>query len=103
MFRRKALDITARQVRAHGAVAEQKVYVSPSSTRSIGKRSFHLSRSDTLPTHFTPLHHQQPTRNISAPVTKSPQYQMFDATNEVQPPDLAHHPAMQGRGQGQPF
>ncbi|CAD6590966.1 MAG: hypothetical protein ASARMPREDX12_005301 [Alectoria sarmentosa] len=107
MFRQKALGITARQVRDHGAVAPQKVYVSPSPSRSQGRRSFHLGRSDTLPSYYTKKHstyEQEPVRNISAPIGGNPQ---FDKTkrnssappvvNGVQRPDLAFHPAMQGQ------
>lgn len=89
MFRQKALGITARQVRDHGAVAPQKVYVSPStpspsrSHNNGGRRSLHLGRSDTLPSYYMKRHsstheHEQgmstptlvssPIRNISAPI-----------------------------------
>lgn len=116
MFRNKALDITARQVRAHGSTAVQKVYNSPSvstkpSTR--GRRSFHLNRADTLPTYNannrpmvqTPLQ-QHASRNISAPVGVPPARHQ-DETDDlgikrpvpvvegVQRPDLVFHPAYQ--------
>ncbi|CAF9914323.1 hypothetical protein IMSHALPRED_001880 [Imshaugia aleurites] len=106
MFRQKSLGITARQVRDHGAVAPQKVYVSPSPSRSQGgRRSFHLGRraDSVLPSYYT-KDPPSPIRNISAPVGANPQ---FDRTkrnssappvvNGVQRPDLAFHPAMQGQ------
>ena len=84
-FRNKNLGITARQVRMHGAVAPQKVYVpppgsscystpplsaKPSAATSKGRRSFYLGRrSATLPSYHTaPQQQQQPVRNISAPI-----------------------------------
>ena len=106
MFRQKALGITARQVRDHGAVAPQKVYVSPSPSRSNGRRSFHLGRSDTLPSYYTKNHstsEHEPIRNISAPIGGNPQFDKARRNssappfiNGVQRPDLAFHPAMQG-------
>lgn len=117
MFRQKSLGITARQVRDHGAVAPQKVYVGPSSpSRSQGRRSFHLARSDTLPSYYTKSHagqeeqqqqrEREPVRNISAPVVGAKA--QFDGgkrnssappvvVNGVQRPDLAFHPALQGQ------
>lgn len=108
MFRQKSLGITARQVRDHGAVAPQKVYVSPSPSRSVhGRRSFHLGRSDTLPSYYTKdhsSHEQEPVRNISAPIAGNPQPAQAKrnssappVVNGVQRPDLAFHPALQGQ------
>lgn len=107
MFRQKALGITARQVRDHGAVAPQKVYVSPSPSRSNGRRSLHLGRSDTLPSYYTKnraSYEQEPIRNISAPIGGNPQFDKSKrnssappVVNGVQRPDLAFHPAMQGQ------
>ncbi|MCJ1452662.1 hypothetical protein MMC28_003005 [Mycoblastus sanguinarius] len=117
MFRHKSLDITAREVRAHGATAPQKPYISPAT--STRKRSFHLNRSasDTLPTWRTTntnmYEQQSPTRNISAPMTTggsqpAGQFDKFKGSREagadarapvvngVQRPDLAFHPALQG-------
>ena len=94
MFRQKALGITARQVRDHGAVAPQKVYVSPSPSARApnGRRSFHLGRSDTLPSYYTKnrpassmyeqpqlspsptLRQHTPVRNISAPMGANVQF-----------------------------
>ena len=107
MFRQKSLGITARQVRDHGAVAPQKVYVSPSPSKSNGRRSLHLGRSDTLPSYYTKNHstyEQEPIRNISAPIAAKPQFDKSKRNssappvlNGVQRPDLAFHPAMQGQ------
>ena len=115
MFRQKALGITARQVRDHGAVAPQKVYVSPSPSRSNNtRRSLHLGRSDTLPSYYTRTRHsaheeqqQSPIRNISAPMGVTPQFENAGrakrnssappVVNGVQRPDLAFHPALQGQ------
>ena len=107
MFRNKTMGITARQVRAHGAVAPQKVAYSPSTSK---RRSFHLGRSDTLPSYHTERSEtRQQTRNISAPVTgsgmrniSSPineeplQFSKFNTAEEIGRPNLAHHPAMIG-------
>ncbi len=107
MFRQKSLDITARQVRAHGSTAPEKVYVSPSTSRATKpRRSFHLghrSMSETLPSYHT----QQHARNISNPLPSgSPaQFDKFagagstevPVVNGVQRPDLAAHPAFQGQ------
>ncbi len=107
MFRQKSLDITARQVRAHGSTAPEKVYVSPSTSRATrSRRSFHLGRrtmSETLPSYHT----QQSARNISNPLPSgSPsQFDKFAGAgstevrvvNGVHRPDLAAHPAFQGQ------
>lgn len=111
MFRNKSMGITARQVRAHGAVAPQKVAVaySPSSATS-QRRSFHLGRSDTLPSYHTgprtEIRQQQRNisapitgsgRNISSPITEEPsQFSKFSGAPQIERPDLAHHPAMMG-------
>lgn len=99
-FRHKSLGITARQVRMHGNLAQQKVYIPPtagpgssvystpqlsakpsaaSSQRPLQPqrnrhRSFWLnpsarrSVSATLPSYHPPQPHNQPIRNISAPI-----------------------------------
>ena len=103
MFRQKSLDITARQVRAHGSTAPQKVdpYLTPSmSTRSTPKarKSFGLGRrtmSETLPSYHTPA----ASRNISNPLPtgNSDKFEVQPpVVNGVQRPDLAAHPAYQG-------
>ena len=108
IFRNKALGITARQVRTHGAVAPQKsLAYSPSTATTVNtnkssqRRSFHLGRSDTLPTYYTqsPRSHDdmRQTRNISAPVNVDhAQFEKFKGSDEVQRPDLARHPALAG-------
>jgi len=117
MFRQKALDITARQVRAHGSTAPQKVFTAPTSPMtstypSTRKRSFHLNRrsaSDTLPTYRTndhPMYQsppERPARNVSAPIGGTeigkpmgePEVGAgyVPTVNGVSRPDLAFHPA----------
>lgn len=91
-------------VRAHGAVAPQKVDVYRSGTSSTRRKSFRLGRSDTLPSYHAPetrqQQQQQPARTpmaISAPVSSNPeQFAKFKGTAEVGRPDLAHHPALSG-------
>jgi len=110
IFRNAALGITARQVRAHGAVAGQKssttmLHYSPSSSAAGGagsarRRSFHLGRSDTLPSYYTKNSDRaeaRQTRNISAPVVGDhSQFEKFQGSDEIQRPDLARHPALVG-------
>lgn len=108
MFRNKDLDITARQVRAHGSTAPQKVYVSPSTSRSSPRRSFHLKRrsaSETLPSYRTDNQPKYQTRNVSAPMPATSPVREYKGDEEavpvvngVQRPDLAAHPAFQGQG-----
>lgn len=108
MFRNKDLDITARQVRAHGSTAPQKVYVSPSTSRSSPRRSFHLKRrsaSETLPSYRTDNQPKYQTRNVSAPMPATSHVREYKGDEEavpvvngVQRPDLAAHPAFQGQG-----
>ncbi|CAF9932011.1 MAG: hypothetical protein HETSPECPRED_008247 [Heterodermia speciosa] len=107
IFRNKKQDITARQVRAHGATSAQKTQAlsySPSNSNSSRRRSFHLNRSDTLPSYYT----QSPrnpdmrqTRNISAPVNVDhSQFDKFKENSEpvgLQRPDSALHPAYNSR------
>ena len=99
IFRDSSLGVTARMYRSHGAVAEQKLASSASSTTS-RRRSFRLARSDTLPSYRTETQERPPYRNISAPlINVSPsQFSKFDNNcNDIPQPDLAHHPAMGGR------
>lgn len=109
MFRNKELDITARQVRAHGSTAPQKVYNSPSTSRSSPRRSFHLNRrsaSETLPSYRTDNQPKYQTRNVSAPMPatspvreyKGEDEEAVPVVNGIQRPDLAAHPAFQGQG-----
>ena len=123
MFRQKAIGITARQVRAHGARAPEKTtpYISPAPSTLPSQRrarSFQLRRSNTenvLPSYHTNAATQQ-TRNISAPNglgmggyygEKGPEdvggedvsggreggVHLPPVVGNVQRPDLAHHPA----------
>ncbi|KAI4162573.1 MAG: hypothetical protein LQ342_003804 [Letrouitia transgressa] len=112
MFRQKKLGVTARQVRAHGATAAQKLPlpVSMASTPVTGgslhradtkHRPFHLGRSDTLPSSNTSSRTvvADPRRNISAPMNNvhPDQFVKFeDHGEQVGKPSLAHHPAMNG-------
>ena len=101
IFRNSSLDITARMVRAHGAVANQKV-VSSNASATSRRRSFRLGRSDTLPSYRTEVRQQpqQQHRNISAPIAMGspPNMSQFKTScEELGRPDLAHHPAMGGR------
>ena len=107
MFRQKSMDITARQVRAHGSTAPQKVdaYLTPSmSTRSTPKtrKSFGLNRrtmSETLPSYHTPAPPAAHARNISNPLptaTSNKYEPQPPVVNGIQRPDLTAHPAYQG-------
>ncbi|KAL8669217.1 MAG: hypothetical protein Q9168_006188 [Polycauliona sp. 1 TL-2023] len=100
IFRQRKLGVTARQVRAYGAVAAQKALPMPVSMMSTPASSLHradtknlrpfaLQRADTV----GPLYgggqqgrEVDPRRNISAPIHHE----------QVAKPDLAHHPAMMG-------
>lgn len=86
IFRSRKLGLTARMVRSHGAVAQQKA-LSSSASSSSRRRSFHLGRHDSLPI-YNSNHTEnfEPKRNISAPLTGV----------AIGQPDLAHHPAMTG-------
>lgn len=107
IFRQKKLGVTARQVRAYGAVASQKLPLpvammgSPSSsmTRVDSKhRPMQLGRSDTVPA-SAGMRMNDPRRNISAPLNdvQPEQFSKFDHRSVViGKPDLAHHPAMMG-------
>ncbi|KAI4212556.1 MAG: hypothetical protein LQ351_004808 [Letrouitia transgressa] len=112
LFRQKKLGVTARQVRAHGATASQKLPypVSMASTPVSGgslhrtdtnHRPFHLGRSDTLPSSNTSSRTvvADPRRNISAPMNnvRPDQFVKFEEQGEqIGKPSLAHHPAMNG-------
>lgn len=107
LFRNTSIDVTARMVRAHGAVAPQKAISSPRSSHSSNysrRRSFHLGRADSLPTYRTSTSQmpmaQDPRRNISAPLNNlnPAQFSKFDRRgDDIEQPDLAHHPALNGR------
>ena len=106
MFREKSMGVTARQVRAHGSTAPQKVetYLSPSASTKT-RRSLHLNRrsaSDTLPSYQSEARQPAASRNISAPVMATSPVKGRDdggvpVVNGVQRPDLAFHPAFQGQ------
>ncbi|KAI4245105.1 MAG: hypothetical protein L6R40_002704 [Gallowayella cf. fulva] len=102
IFRQRKLGVTARQVRAYGAVASQKVLPMPvtmstpassmhrSDTKNL--RPFALQRSDTVPHYGAGVGGStDPRRNISSPV------RFEEPCEQVGKPDLAHHPAMGGR------
>ncbi|KAI9873348.1 MAG: hypothetical protein M1830_000512 [Pleopsidium flavum] len=99
VFRDIKTGVTARMVRSYGAVAPQKVDVYRSASSS--RKSFHLGRSDTLPSYHTSpkteTRQQQPRLplNISGPVNVDDgQFAKFAKSPEVSRPNLAHHPAM---------
>lgn len=85
IFRSRKLGVTARMLRSHGAVAQQKVLSSRTSSTS-RRRSFHLGRSDSLPLYHSKAETVAPKRNISAPLN----------CVSIEQPDLAHHPALNG-------
>lgn len=110
IFRDTKIGLNARQVRSHGAVAEQKV-VGGNSTRSSGKsfrKSFHLGRKHALPSYYSTSVYSRsnstrsekpgsPLRGlqISNPTyTNNEQFSKHSNSPEVATPDLAHHPAM---------
>ncbi len=81
------------------------LHYSPSSSAAGGagsarRRSFHLGRSDTLPSYYTKNSDRaeaRQTRNISAPVVGDhSQFEKFQGSDEIQRPDLARHPALVG-------
>lgn len=99
VFRDTKTGVTARMVRSYGAVAPQKVDVYRSASSS--RKSFHLGRSDTLPSYHaspkTETRQQQPRLplNISAPLSvDNGQFAKFAKSADVSRPNLAHHPAM---------
>ncbi|KAL8930182.1 MAG: hypothetical protein Q9208_000799 [Pyrenodesmia sp. 3 TL-2023] len=103
IFRIKKLGVTARQVRAYGAVAAQKLPLpvsmmnspSPSVRLDAKLRPFGLARSDTVPTSAGGMRMNDPRRNISAPINNNPdQFVRFDSEETIGKPDLAHHPAL---------
>ncbi|KAL9016395.1 MAG: hypothetical protein Q9185_006266 [Variospora sp. 1 TL-2023] len=108
IFRQKKLGVTARQVRAYGAVAAQKLplpvtAMSPTSG-SVRLDSKHrpfglLARSDTVPASAGAggMRTNDPRRNISAPMNnvQPDQFVRFEG-EPIGKPDLAHHPAMMG-------
>lgn len=111
IFRDTKIGLNARQVRSHGAVAEQKV-ASDDGTRSMRKtfrKSFHLGRKDTLPSYYSNSVYSRsastrseksagsPLRGlqISNPTyTNTEQFSKYSGSPEVATPNLAHHPAM---------
>ncbi|KAL6714860.1 hypothetical protein ACLMJK_007120 [Lecanora helva] len=124
-FRQKALDISARQVRAHGSTAPQKVdpYMTPPMTSRSNtmksRRSFMLNRnrrtmSETLPRYNSQAGAAPSNRNISNPLPVVGKSEKFGGeeheegpspqtpepppmVNGIQRPDLALHPAYQNR------
>ncbi|ERF76150.1 hypothetical protein EPUS_01484 [Endocarpon pusillum Z07020] len=107
VFRDTKIGLNARQVRSHGAVAEQKV-VSGDSTRKSFRKSFHLGRKDNLPSYYSNSVYSRsnstrsekagsPLRGlqISNPTyNNSEQFSKYSGSPEVATPNLAHHPAM---------
>ncbi|KAI4116972.1 MAG: hypothetical protein LQ345_002706 [Seirophora villosa] len=104
VFRQKKLGVTARQVRAYGAVAAQKLPLHLSPSASVRMDAKHrpfglLARSDTVPAAATggTTRVNDPRRNISAPMNnvQPDQFVRFEG-EPIGKPDLAHHPAMVG-------
>ncbi len=110
IFRDTKIGLNARQVRSHGAVAEQKVVnvESAKSNRKSFRKSFHLGRKDNLPSYYSNSVYSRsnstksekagsPLRGlqISNPTyTNSEQFSKYSNSPEVAEPNLAHHPAM---------
>lgn len=99
IFRNTEIGLTARQVRSHGAVAEQKVDVESKSSA----KAFHMGRRDSLPSYYSrSLTSKSETMQTprSRPAISSPinndkdQFPKFSNTPEITVPNLAHHPAM---------
>ena len=103
LFRIPSEGLTARMVRSKGETFEHKLESSASSARS-GRKSFHLGRSDTLPSYRTNNNNNRPqVRNISAPVMFAKPSSSSNNNNnnnnvceEIPRPDLALHPALVG-------
>ncbi|KAL9038913.1 MAG: hypothetical protein Q9180_002842 [Flavoplaca navasiana] len=105
IFRQRKLGVTARQVRAYGAVAAQKALPMPVTMMSTPATSIHrsdtkhlrpfaLQRSDTVGPHYGAQDREvDPRRNISAPMNN---VQYGERCEQIGKPDLAHHPAMMG-------
>ncbi|KAI4104099.1 MAG: hypothetical protein LQ339_003952 [Xanthoria mediterranea] len=104
IFRQRKLGVTARQVRAYGAVAAQKALPMPVTMMSTPATSIHradtknlrpfaLQRSDTVGQYSGQSREADPRRNISAPMNH---VQFEERCEQVGKPDLAHHPAMMG-------
>lgn len=107
IFRQKKLGVTARQVRAYGAVAAQKLPLPVTMNSPLGAmtrvdskhRPMQLGRSDTVPASAGGMRMNDPRRNISAPLNdvQPDQFSKFEHRSEyIGKPDLAHHPAMMG-------
>ncbi|KAI1935404.1 hypothetical protein LOZ66_005291 [Ophidiomyces ophidiicola] len=107
IFQERNIGVTARHVRAHGAVANQKVI-----TRDNSHKSFQLNRQDSLPTYRPSSSNYSSPRaistrsvsmrttpripvKISSPINDNPeQFGKFTAEPDLAVPNLAHHPAL---------
>ncbi|MCJ1448889.1 MAG: hypothetical protein MMC23_009408 [Stictis urceolatum] len=116
VFRKKSLNVTARMVRAYGAVASQKaadiVAVPPPSSHagsSTYSPSVHSNTARSygpdagLPSYHGPEMQRSDTTNsrlglsISRPVNHDPeQFAKFQESEEIRKPDPAAHPAFNG-------
>jgi len=102
VFREKRSGVTARHVRAHGAVAQEVVTRNSSSSSSY--KSLHLGRKDSLPTYHSRSSSPRSTSTrltprlplkISSPINENhDQFAKFSGSPEITVPNLAHHPAM---------
>ncbi|KAM5455669.1 hypothetical protein MaudCBS49596_001570 [Microsporum audouinii] len=105
VFRDSDLGVSARHVRARGAVATQEAV-----TRKDSYRSFQLSRKGSLPTYSSSTSSprsvslRQPSRfpvRISSPIVNNPEASTGSPItpkspmpSEIAAPNLAHHPAI---------
>lgn len=112
IFRDTKIGLTARQVRSHGAVASHKVEVESSVSggekRRSRRRTFFLGRRDTLPSYYSrsttskseAASSPRTRLNISSPISNDKdQFSRFanaQSQQQLQQPNLAHHPAMTG-------
>ena len=101
------VKVTARQVRSEGSLSRGTVINKASATPSVAtsgsvyttpRRSFHLGRSDSLPSYNRP-NPPVGTRNVSAPMPQQTPREMEQGDWKVgERPPTAMHPAyMQGR------
>ncbi|KAI9680569.1 MAG: hypothetical protein M1817_004009 [Caeruleum heppii] len=98
VFRDKRLDVTARQIRAHGAVATQHPTTTLSASSSRKSFRSELVRKATLPTHHTneyeprrPLSFKMPI-NISRPMNTNTQFKDHARGAPVNHADDPQHP-----------
>ncbi|KAL1957142.1 hypothetical protein VTO42DRAFT_6285 [Malbranchea cinnamomea] len=97
IFRDTQLGVTARHIRAHGAVAANQAM-----TRKCSQKSFRLGRKDSLPSYRTSSSGSVSMRSgqrfpvkISSPLSEhSERFSKCPSSPKLAVPSLAHHPAM---------